>query len=77
MNIVTDDELEALKCVTAENPSYSLHTRSTIACQVDDLYENEKVKMKKFLVDLPHVALTADYWNAIANDTIASCSWPW
>jgi hypothetical protein len=68
-NNVKDDGLERLIRTASESSSYRLPSRSTLDSRLDDLYKVERNKIKMLLDYASHVALTADYWTSIANDS--------
>ena len=68
-NIVTDDGLQNVIRVTSGNQSYTLPSRPVIDARITDLYTATKMKVKKVLEGAVHVALTADCWSSLANDS--------
>lgn len=69
INTVTDEGLQDVIRIAAGNQSYTLPSRTVISSRLDDLYSNEKLKVQQLLDKADHVALTADYWSSLANDS--------
>jgi len=68
-NIVTDDGLQTVLRVASGNHAYKLPSRTTIDQRVTEMYKNVEIRVKAMLSDATYVALTADYWTSLANDS--------
>ena len=68
-NIVTDEGLKDVIRIASSNRSYKLPSRPVIDSCLDDLFNSEKDKIRVRLNNAVHVALTADYWSSLANDS--------
>ena len=69
INIVTVDGLQDVIRIASGNQSYSLPSRPVIDERISNLYEQERDNIQAKLNNAVYVALTADYWSSLANDS--------
>ncbi|XP_075779778.1 E3 SUMO-protein ligase ZBED1-like [Pelodiscus sinensis] len=69
LNIVNDRGLRDIIQIVSSNQSYSLPSEGTIASQMHDQYNDEKTSKLELLKSAPAVALTADHWTSLSNQS--------